>query len=185
MNILKRFEIWVLVLIVGGVLAVVLTTGDDDGDDPATKGQRAKAASGSSAMSPDSPFSVTASHLKRDFSSGVLEVHITYNNRTGGELELVPPTARLFSGSGPESTEPGVEVSPFILAFSPPPTIPPGGDASANLKFWVEKEHLEGALWLRILDDTQLVKSAAPFDLESIPNQETAVFEGTDWVATP
>ncbi len=178
MHIFKRVEIWILLLLVAGVVIFVFSTTRDDEEfarqpsSTAEKSERAEPA-----------FSVGKIEVKRDYGNAILEIHVTCKNPTGEELQLVSPAARLFAGSGPEKEEDATEVESFFLAFSPPPAIPPGEVSAAVLKFWAEKSHLEQSLWLRILDDAQVIKSAGPFDLESIPNQQSLVVRGTEWGA--
>jgi hypothetical protein len=177
MKILKRIELWILLALIGGAIAFVISTsGDDPEVDP-----DAREAPPTASQDSDTPFTVDASHLKRDYGNAVLEIHLTYHNNSDTAIELSSPTARLLSGSDPDAPRGAEEVSAFFLAFTPPPAIPPGETANAILKFWLEKPHLETALWLRILDDTLPIKTSAPLDLETIPNQETAVFTAPKW----
>lgn len=187
MNIFKRFEIWVLLLLLVAATAFVLLTSREEPDLetalPPAPGSTAAAQQATPQET--APFTVDRIELKRDYDNGILQVHLTYDNRTGSDLQLVSPAAKLLGGPDPEKGDEAEEIAAFFLAFAPPPTIPSGGSSAAVLKFWVEKRHLENALWLQILQDRQDIKSPAPFDLESIPNQETRVLEGTDWVAIP
>ncbi|MEZ5303828.1 MAG: hypothetical protein R3F11_24770 [Verrucomicrobiales bacterium] len=49
-----------------------------------------------------------------------------------------------------------------------------------TLRYWLEKSHLGGPLTLEVLGESAPVKSAEPYDLESIPNSEPA-FASLDW----
>ena len=176
MKILKRIELWILLAVIGGAIAFVIATGGGDDEDPSTTDATTSTASNS-----DAPFTIDASHLKRDYGNAVLEIHVTYRNDSEAAIKLSSPTARLLAGPDPDAPRSAEEVKAFFLVFAPPPEIPARKTASTILKYWIEKPHLESALWLRIQEDTLPVKTSTPLDLENIPNQETVVFTATNW----
>ena len=85
-----------------------------------------------------------------------------------------PPTVRLVTGAGRE-------VPPFFLPFNPPPEIAPCARQEVRLRYWLEKADLAGALTLEIESGKFPVKSAAPFDLETLENKKPKTFTAEDW----
>ncbi len=173
---LKRIELWILLALIGGAVALVISTG---GNNPADEPDRDGPPE--SASTPEAPFAIEASHLKRDYGNAILEIRLSYRNDTDAAIELSSPTARLLAGPDPVAPRGAEEVSAFFLAFAPPPSIPAGETSTVVLKYWLEKPHLQDALWLRIQDDILPVKSSEPLDFESIPDQESRIFTAPEW----
>jgi hypothetical protein len=180
MNIFKRIEVWFLLALVVGGLAFVLNSEYHERqaesapaiDPPVSEVPQAKTVS------------LNETRLKRDYQNAVVEFSLTIDNKNGAEFQLIPPHARLFAGP-PEESDPADDqlrpIEPFFLAFSPPPIIPAGQIASADLKYWLEPQDLLGPLWLQIRDQRYLVKSASSFNLDTMENQSTTTFSNPTW----
>ncbi|MFV1994812.1 MAG: hypothetical protein ACC661_05195 [Verrucomicrobiales bacterium] len=187
MNIFRRPEFWILLLLLGGVIAFVLSSQDGNraDDTPGASEAAPPPAPPESAVS-SSPYAIEESRLLRDFGNAVLEIHLDVDNRENETaLELSSPTARLLGGPGADSGGSGEEIPAFFLAFAEVPTVPPGGRETVVLKYWLESGHLESPLWLHVEETALPVKNRAPFELESIPNQESASFTTPDWSPHP
>ena len=114
--------------------------------------------------------------LKRDYSNGVLALDISFKNSTSVPVILQPPFARLLAaGDQP--------VFPYAIdaGSRPAPTIPPGQKMTFRLQYWLEPSHFTSPLDLVIGDQKLPVKSEAPFDIQSIPNQKTKTLTHPAW----
>ena len=164
MNIFKRIEVWILLVLVGAGIVFVLMTnrdggnGDGDGDGGSGRGTR---------------FVVKKTTVKRDYGNFEAEIALTYDNRSGGEIDTA--TAAKLIG------ENGKRIPVFFLAIAMPPKIPAGKKNDLSLRFWLEPEDVKGSLSLEILGENVEVKNGTPLDPESIPNQEKRTYEGTEW----
>jgi hypothetical protein len=87
---------------------------------------------------------------------------------------MQPPDVRLVSGSGRE-------VPPFFLPFEPQPEIPPGATQDVQLRYWLEASDLSNTLTLEVAGRSIVVKSASPFDVESLKNGEKQTFTSAEW----
>jgi len=158
MNVLKRPEVWILlILIVVGIAYVLVTSekkggGDDLADAPAQQGDVVAGRLELENLS-----------LTRDYGNARLDITVAVDNRGRAEIRTVPPAVRLVTG-GDE------DVQPFFLAGDFPPDIPADARATVTLKYWLEPEHFAGALLLEISGDSIPVKPAQPFDLEQAEN---------------
>lgn len=141
MEVLKRVEVWVLlILVAGGVVFVLVTQRPSlpEGPPPAEAVVETEKAA---------PFEVEGATLRRESADHwVLELAVSYRNDSGAELELVSPTAQLL-------TREGVEIPAFFLAFAPPPMVPAHSKGKVELFFWLNEEWAEEELWLKILED--------------------------------
>ncbi len=166
MKIFQRFEVWVLLLLAAGAGAFVLITSKDDGPEPLI--------TNAGPATPEAKLQVKKCTVTRDFGNARLDIAVRMTNAQSKKLLLVAPAVRLINAKG-------AEVPPFILPVEPPPELPPQTTADALLRFWAEKEDLQGALTLQIQDQKIEVKSARPFDLEALKNAEPRVFQPGDW----
>lgn len=161
----QRIELWFLAAVVAGVLFFVLGSGAPD-DAAATRDERdAKTETG------------TVIHrrtLERDHGNARLDLDISHTNTTDARLPMQPPAVRLMTGAGRE-------VPPFFLPFNPPPEIAAGTRQEVWLRYWLEKEDLAGVLELEVEGRKVPVKSAAPFDLETLENKKPRNFMREEW----
>jgi hypothetical protein len=181
MHIFKRVEVWfLLALIIAGLVFVLKSERSHNEPDPLIP----IVGPPDSSLPKAKSFSLNEIRLKRDYENAIIELSLTVDNKNGAEFQLIPPHAQLLAGPADDSNpDPGQlrPIEPFFLAFSPPPLIPAGQIASADLKYWLEPRDLLGPLWLQIQDERQLVKAAASFNLDSLENQSTTTVTPPDW----
>ncbi len=166
MNLFKRIEVWILIGLIGGGIAFVLVTAGDPG---AVDGEIGGAGRGGG------KFSIDQMLLARESDHARLDVGITYDNLGGGEIEAGPPNVRLITDSGDE-------VDPYFLAGAFPTVIAAGRRSPVTVKYWLGPAHFgTGGLRLEIRGESRPVKSAKPFNLESLGDGESRVLDGPDW----
>ena len=171
MNLFKRIEVIILlVLAAGGAIWVLSDSGSPEDE-----------AAGDSAAASDPAHDEVGSANKlhrctveRDYGNARLDIELRFANRGEKKLVMQPPQVKLV-------TDAGREVVPFFLPFDPVPEIPAGTTQDVRLRYWLEKADLQGGLKLVIGDDSIEVKSAAAFDLEKLKNKEPRTFAASDW----
>lgn len=164
MAIFKRIEIWILLLLLVGGAVYVITSGSRGREGEG----RIVAEEGASRIR------IEKMEVVRDYGNAKLDLRIRYDNTGGAELAASPPDIRLVTGDG----EP---VDVFFLAGDFPPSVPAGAVAEVTLRYWLKPEHFDQSLSLEIRGQSVPVKSARPFDLGALENQETRELEGIDW----
>ncbi len=171
MNLFKRIEvILLLVLAAGGAIWVLSDNGSPDDE---AAGESAAASDPAQDAGPG----VNKLHrctVERDYGNARLDIELRFANRGEKKLVMQPPQVRLL-------TDAGREVVPFFLPFDPVPEIPAGTTQDVRLRYWLEKADLQGGLKLVIGDDSIEVKSAAVFDLEKLKNKEPRTYASSDW----
>lgn len=163
MGIFKRIEVWILLVLLGGGLIYVLTSGDSGNTDPDNAASPAKT----------DKYVIKKLTLRRDYGNYELRLAVDYNNKGGGEIETASAAALI--------AESGRKIPAFFLAISPPPIIPADKREQVELKYWLEGDDLKGHLWLDILGSKIQVKANAAFDGESVPNGETKTISLPEW----
>lgn len=158
MSFLKRFEVWLLLLLAAGVAAfVLLQSAPPDEDEPLITDTAPANTDGKPAL-----LGLT---LERDHGNARLDIDVRLTNPNARRLLLVAPAVRLINAKG-------AEVPAFILPVEPPPELPPSTEATAKLRFWLEQEDLAGKLTLELVGTTLEVKPDKAFDLEMLKNAE-------------
>lgn len=165
MSFLKRFEVWLLILLSLGATIWVFTT-DSDSDSAIGDPQPL-----SSSTSSDPVLKIHRATLERDFGNARLDLELRYQNASPRPFSLQPPDVRLLTADGQE-------VPPFMLATEKPPQIPAQTAQDVRLRYWLEKPHLQGPLTLEIRGAKAEVKSAAPLDLETLENGKPKTWTG-------
>lgn len=170
MNLFKRIEvILLLVLAAGGAAFVLLSNKAPDDETVPTSGEKSLAS--------DAKTDKTKIHrltLERDYGNARLDIELRLANRSDKRLVIQPPQVKLL-------TTAGREVPPFFLPFDPVPEIPAGTSQDVRVRYWLEKADLQNGLKLVIGDENIEVKSAAAFDLEKLKNKEPKVFADANW----
>ena len=164
MSILKRPEVWVLLILAVVGVGYVMTTGGG-GEDPADGGAGTAVVAGKLA--------VQKIELTRDYGNARLDLKIRYDNRGGAEIAVMRPDVALLRGD--------VMVDEFFLAGDFPAPIAADSQGAAVLKYWLKPEDLTGALVLRVKGDTVVVKGEGTFDLESVENQKSVTLSAGQW----
>lgn len=171
MNLFKRIEVIILlVLAAGGAIWVLSNSGtpdDETGTDFAAIGGAAH----------DEETGANKLHrctVERDYGNARLDIEVRFANRGPKKLVMQPPQVKLL-------TDAGREVPPFFLPFDPVPEIPAGTTQDVRLRYWLEKADLKSGLKLVIGDERIEVKSETAFDLEKLKNKEPKVFPDANW----
>jgi len=170
MSLLKRFELWVLLILIGGGLWYVFNLED------AEKGRAPIAAEepvGSDPAEAVPRFSLQKTTLTRDGDHFLAEIEIHCRNDRNQPLELAAPGTRLLAAGGQE-------VEAFFLPFQPPVRIPALGEMDVTLRYWLSHDEINGPLSLRIDEDTIPVKVGG-FEIDMLPDKQSRSFPGTEW----
>lgn len=167
MNLFKRLEVWLLLILAAGATLFVLTQDrSGQGGKPLISDiQPAK---------PEARLTVRQCTLERDFGNARLDIEARLTNRRAQKLLLVAPAVRLVNSAGKN-------VPDFILPAERPPEIPPNSEAQVVLRFWLEQADLNGKLTLEVDGEKVEVKTGQPFDLNKLKNAEARVMRGLDW----
>lgn len=128
----------------------------------------------------DAPFRVTRVGLSRDYGNAILTLTVDYDNRAGTEDVTTTPApgdpngARLVTASGqaPEL---------FFLPGVHPPVIKAGHRAKVEIIYWLDAAQLREALFLESRGHRLTVKTATPFALDQVGNQQSIVFTQPEW----
>ena len=163
MSFLKRIEVWVLLILGGGAAIWVLT------DKPVIEGDPQPIESTETSAA---ALVVHRCTLERDFGNARLDIELRYRNASPRPLILQPPDVKLLTGAGKE-------VPPFILPVEKPPQIAAQTSQNVRLRYWLDKQHLQGALSLDIRGSTAEVKTAPPMDLEKLENRKPKTWPGS------
>ncbi len=158
MAILKRFELWMLLVFATAGVGFVLFTHHSEKNAVEEDESPAVPNLAAGPSQPKAPFAIEAAKLTPDDQSEhwLLELQVRYRNQTAEPLELASPQARL-------KTDSGAEVPDFFLAFSPPPKVPPEAEEVVDLRYWLDTRHRGEDLWLSILDER------VPVELDEAP----------------
>lgn len=163
MSFLKRFEVWLLIVLSLGAAVWVLTMDKADDGNPEPISAEASA---------DVPaIKIHRCTLERDYGNARLDIELRYRNASPRPLFLLPPDVRLLTADGKE-------VPPFMLATEKAAQIPAQTAQDIRLRYWLEKTHLQGALTLEIRGEKVAVKSAAALDLESLEQKKPKTWTG-------
>jgi hypothetical protein len=163
MALLKRFEVWVLILLAAGAgLWVALDQPAQEGDPRPLEEEQ---------TSEEPALVIHRCTLERDYGNARLDIELRYRNSSPRPLVLQPPDVKLL-------TRDGREVPPFILPVEKPPQIAPRTAQSVRLRYWLEAAHLKGGLSLDIRGSRADVKSDAALDLEKLENRKSRTWQG-------
>jgi hypothetical protein len=162
MPFLKRFEVWLLLVLGTGAAIWVLT------DKPSIEGDPQPI--DASAVTP--ALVIHRCLLERDYGNARLDIELRYQNASPRPLILQPPDVKLL-------TTEGKEVPPFILAPEKPPEIGPQTSKNVRLRYWLDQDHLKAGLNLDIRGETAEVKSTTSLNLETLENQKTKIWTGS------
>lgn len=169
MNLFKRLELWILLAIVAAGLAWVFSSRDQEEEGAAGESGQVVADDGSG-----QPLVLHRSVVERDYGNARLDLEVRIRNAGSSKITLQPPQVRLTTGDGRE-------IPPFFLPFEPQPEIAPTSTQDVKLRYWLEKADLQGALSLEVNGSKVAVKSATPFDLETLKTKEQKTFRSGEW----
>lgn len=170
MSLLKRFELWVLLMLIGGGLWYVFSLEDTNrgrapiaAEEPPTTDQ----------AEPPPRFSLQKTTLTRDGDHFLVEIEIHFRNDRQQMLELALPGTRLLAAGGQE-------VPVFFLPFQPPVKIPALEEMDVTLRYWLSYDEINGPLSLLIDKDTIPVKVGG-FEIDMLSDKQSRSFPGTEW----
>jgi hypothetical protein len=165
MRLLSRPEVWFLLLVSAIAAWWALR-------EPAP--YAAEPAEAAATMTEDAVLRIQRCTLTRDFGNARLDVEFHFRNTAPRPLFMQPPDVRLL-------TSDGKEVPPFILPAERPPMVAEKASADLRLRFWLETAHLASGLRLDVRGQNVEVKSAEPFDLEKLENDQPKVWTSSKW----
>ena len=122
----------------------------------------------------EGPLLVHRLSLERDVGNARLDIDVRVTNKHAKKLQLVQPAMKLIAGKDHVVPE-------FFLPVEPPPEVGPKTTADVHLRYWLEKTDLAGGLTLQFEDQSVVVKSDKPFDLEKLKNAEPKTLTAGDW----
>ena len=169
MNFLKRIELWILLLLVAGGIAYVLTS-RPSGEDDVTP----SSSPSTTVNNTGEPLQLLRTSLKRDYQNARLDLTVRVRNDSASPLPMQTPKTRLL-------TDKGREIPSFFLPFEKQPEVAAKSTGEVQLRYWLEASDLQGGLSLEVDGKTLPVKSAKPLDLNTLKNAEEKVLPGTDW----
>ena len=171
MALLKRFELWLLLILIGSGLFYVFNIeapDDEYGREPISPEPSQIAKS-----EPPPRFSLNKTTITRDGDHFLAEIEIHIRNEHKQPLEHNPPNIRLWAAGGNEVPE-------FFLPFqSPVKTLEPG-ETNTTLRFWLTLDDINGSVSLQINNDTIPVKTG-DFKADVLPDKQSRSFTGTNW----
>ncbi len=170
MKFYQRIEVWVLLLLTAAAIVFVLQPGAEP------EGWEESHPAAGSGQEREITLSLRGATLERDYGNARLDLDVRVVNKSPHPVLLTPPRARLLAGA-----EGGREVPPFFLPAEQPPEVGAGGTSEVQLRYWLEAADLQGPLWLEVDEERLEVKSAAPFELESLENRKAVTLLGVDW----
>lgn len=163
MSFLKRFEVWLLILLSLGVTLWVFTT------EEASEGNPEPLAAEVTTTEPG--LKIHRCTLERDYGNARLDIELRYRNTSPRPFSFQPPDVRLVTAEGKE-------VPLFTLATEKPPQVPAQTAQDVRIRYWLEKAHLQGALTLEVRGEKAEVKKPAPLDLEKLENGKSKTWIG-------
>lgn len=172
MSLLKRFELWVLLIFIGGGLFYIFNMQGID-----NKNERAPITAPSPDVSdksePSPRFSLQKTTISRDGDHFLAEIMLNCRNDHKQALALVSPGTRLMAAGGQE-------IPAFFLPFQAPPEIPASTEKNVTLRYWLNHEQINGPVSLKIDTETVSIKTGG-FEIDILPDKQSRSFTGTDW----
>jgi len=172
MSLLKRFELWVLLILIGGGLFYVFNiqdASDEYGRAPIT------ATDSDSSDEPEPPprFSLRKTTITRDGDNFLAEIDLFWRIDRTQTPKLNSPGTRLLAAGDRE-------IPTFFLPFQAPVQVPESGEVAITLRYWLSRDDIAGPLSLHIEKDIISVKTGE-FDAEELPEKQSRSFTDNDW----
>ena len=165
MSFLKRFEVWLLIVLSLAAAIWVFTTDSDSISEGAPEPITAEA-------SAEPALKIHRCTLERDYGNARLDIELRYRNASPRPLILLPPDVKLLTAAGKE-------VPPFILPVEKPAQIPAQTAQDVRLRYWLDKTHLQGPLTLEIRGEKAEIKSATAIELDTLENHQPKTWTGS------
>jgi len=166
MSFLKRVEIWVLLaLVVGGVAWVFTSKPAEELEGPVPLDVTEKATA---------PIVFKKAIIERDYGNVRFDLDVQVRNEDAEKLVMSPPAVRLVTAAGRE-------IATFFLPFEKLPEVPAKSSQQVQLRYWLEKQDLQGAITLHVKEHKLEVKSASPLDIEALKNGEPRTVNAVNW----
>ncbi len=176
MSLLKRFELWVLLILIGGGLWYIF---QEAGVEPG-RGRApiaAKIPEPANQVEAVSRFSLQQTTVTRDGDHFLVEIQIHCRNDQNQMLTLAAPGTRLLAAGGQE-------VPVFFLPFQEPVKIPPLGEKEITLRYWLSYDEINGPVSLDIGKDSIPIKVGG-FKTDKLADKQSRSFHGTEWESEP
>ena len=161
---MRRPEVWALLLASAGAVFWALKPPPAEPEWNHSEGETA---------APAGRVTLLGATLERDYGNARLDLDVRVKNDSPYPLRLSPPKVRLLAGVR--------EVPPFFLPAERPHEVAAGTASEVRLRYWLEAADLRGPLRLEVEGESVEVKSAAPFDLESVENRKSRKLGGVNW----
>ncbi len=176
MTLLKRFELWLLLILIGGGLYYVLNLSPSE----QTTGQRPAIANATEEINTNKPpvrFVLQKTIISRDDDHFLIEIEVLCHNPNAEALLLPPDTTQLFAANGqPAAT--------FFLPFQAPRAVPANSEKSITLRYWLNHDSFKGPISLKIDGEHIKIKNSR-FDSDSLADTESLTFTTADWTPKP
>jgi hypothetical protein len=166
MQLFKRIELWVLLAAVIAGLFFVFGSRHSEIDSSSD--------GGTSTAAEDAPLKLLRCILTRDYGNAQLDIELKVRNDGPEKLVMASPAVKLIGAKGRE-------VPGFFLPFQPQAEVPAKTSEDVQLRYWLEKADLEGALKLEVKGKTLEIKGPQPFDLLSMKNTDKKSFNPGAW----
>ncbi len=178
MALLKRFELWLLLILIAGGLYYVLNLQPLDkttGRKPITRAQTDPEQKPTKQAQPR--FSLQKTTLSRDGDHFLAQIEIECQKDSDQTLLLNPPDTQLLAAGARE-------VPVFFLPFHKPTPIPESKGKTFTLRYWLTADNLKGPLTLKIAHSTLPIKTGE-FKTDDLPDQQSRSFTSSQWVSKP
>ena len=172
MAVLKRFELWLLLILISGGLLYVFNienADDEHGRAPITTTD----ADDSVVPEPLPRYSLQKTTLTRDGDHFLAEITIHCRNDHEQALKFISPGTRLMAAGGQE-------IPAFFLPFQPASQVPKSSEADVTLRYWLSNDDIIGPVSLQINEDIIPIKRGG-FKIEALPDKQSLSFTDTDW----
>ncbi|MCF6313519.1 MAG: hypothetical protein L3J39_13825 [Verrucomicrobiales bacterium] len=175
MALFKRFELWLLLILIGGGLYYVLQVESpkhDRGREPLSQIEDEPTTQPAAQDTPR--FSLEKTTITRDGDHFIVQIDLQCQQSSGKTLRLQTPHTQLLA-SGARAME------VFFLPFQPQPTLAEAEGKTFTLRYWLTRDDLKSPLTLKI-DNTEVpIKKSAHFDPDSLPTQQSKTFTTAEW----
>lgn len=175
MALFKRFELWLLLILIGGGLYYVLllqTPKKSNGRAPLTQAHNETDIKPSPLDTPR--FTLKKTSLTRDGDHFMVQIDMQCQQSSSEALQLQTPHTQLLASGARE-------MKVFFLPFQPKPTLAEAKGKTFTLRYWLTRDDLKSPLTLKI-GSTKVPVKSAHFDPDSLPDKHSKTFTTTEWL---
>lgn len=174
MALFKRFELWLLLILIGGGLYYVLQQQAPKLDSrraPLSQTQNQPATKQTPQNKPR--FLLKKSSITRDGDHFIVQIDMQCQRNNDKALLLQTPHTQLLASGARE-----MEV--FFLPFQPKPSIEEAKGKIFTLRYWLTQDDLKSPLTLKI-GSTELSVKSSQFEPQNLPNKQSKTFTTNQW----